>query len=351
MNVHWQNFLRHYGALIEGDRVTRYVGTDMENQSPVSRDVMVDLSHWGVIAATGPDAADFLQGQFTNDIRRVTDNRGQISGYCSPKGRLLAVFYVFRHSGAHCLLLPAALVGPTLARLGLYKLRAKVELQELSDSVMRIGIAGPGSEAALTPLFGTLPRAIYDVVHDAGLSLMRLPGVEARFLAVGGVEGLGGLWETLSRRLTAAGAPYWELLDIRAGVPVVVPQTQERFVPQMVNLDALHGISFKKGCYTGQEIIARTHYLGRLKQRLYLARVDSPLPLQPGDSLFSRGADTEHSIGTVVAAQASPPQGQELLAVINIEAARHGDVRLHDRDGPELTLKPLPYEIKDSAAG
>ena len=140
------------------------------------------------------------------------------------------------------------------------------------------------------------------------------------------------------------------MLDIRAGVPAVVPQTQEHFVPQMVNLDALHGISFDKGCYTGQEIVARTHYLGRLKQRLYSALADTPRSIQPGDSLFSPGADTDHSIGTVVTAQPSSQTGQELLAVINIDAVHRGDIRLHGPDGPALVFKPLPYEIKEKVS-
>lgn len=345
MNTQWRNFLIGRGAVIEGDRVTRYRDTVTQNSSPA--DIITDLSHWGMISAAGADAAGFLQGQFTNDMRSVTDSQGQISGYCSPKGRLLAVFYVLRHADAYCLLMPVSLVGPILARLNLYKLRSKVELQDRNDTVMRIGIAGPGCEGALAAVFGTPPHAVYEVAHRPGLSLMRLPGLEARFLAIGGLEEIQGLWEALSPRLTRMGAPYWELLDIRAGVPAVVPQTQEHFIPQMVNLDALHGVSFNKGCYTGQEIVARTHYLGRLKQRLYSALADTSQSIQPGDSLFSPGADTDHSIGTVVAAQPSSQTGQELLAVINIDAVHRGDIRLLAPDGPALVFKSLPYEIKE----
>lgn len=347
MNAQWRAFLQSRGAVITDGRVIRHRGSSVDNDSPTPAGVVADLSHWGVITASGPEAAGFLQGQFTNDIRAVTNGRGQISGYCSPKGRLLAVFYVLRHADAYCLVLPAALVDSTLARLRLYKLRADVDIQDRSDAVMRIGIAGPASATALAPMFATLPHAVYDVVHGQSVSLMRLPGMEARYLALGGIGNMEGLWNTLSPPLAAAGAPDWELRDIRAGVPAVSPPTQERFVPQMVNLDALHGISFNKGCYTGQEIVARTHYLGRIKQRMYLARADTTRPLQPGDSLFSPAAGTGHGIGTVVAVQPTSGEGRELLAVINIEAARHGDVRLHGPDGPALAFEPLPYEINE----
>lgn len=347
MNAQWRDFLTGRGAVFGEGRVLGFGDSSLENRLPPSTDAVADLSHRGVISASGPEAGAFLQGQFTNDIHAVTDSRGQISGYCSPKGRLLALFYVMRHADAYCLVLPAALVGPTLARLRLYKLRADVDLQDRSDALVPIGISGPGGEAALARVLGAQPRGVYDVTHGHGLSIMRLPGMESRFLTLGAAAETEALWTSLSPPISAIGAPAWELLDIRAGIPVVVPGTQERFVPQMVNLDALHGISFNKGCYTGQEIVARSHYLGRLKQRLYRARWDSPAPLQPGDSLFSPRADTDHSIGTVVTAQPYSPEGQELLAVINIEAARRGDIRVHGRDGPGLVLEPLPYKVRE----
>jgi folate-binding protein YgfZ len=351
MNTDWQLFLKGRGALIGDDRVQGYGDAAREDRAIDGGDVIADLSHFGVIAAQGPDASGFLQGQFTNDVHAVTDDRGQITGYCSPKGRLLAVLYVIRRAGTYYLILPVELTVPILHRLRKYVLRAAVELQDLGATRVRIGVAGPGGESALTAFVHAVPRSVYGVSHAGDLSLMRLPGTPARFLVMGSGIEMQRLWDALSTRLTPVSAARWDLLDIRAGIPTVLSRTQEHFVPQMVNLDALDGISFSKGCYTGQEIVARTHYLGKVKQRLYLASAGTQHPIQPGDSLFSPGADTDHSIGTVVAAQPSPGGRQELLAVINTTAAGTGEVRLNAADGHKIELKSLPYKVMAKPSG
>ncbi len=338
MNHDWQEFLMGQGAVIEHGRVARYGDPSREAESAQAGCVMADLSHWGVIGAHGEDAAAFLQGQLTGDIHAVTDTRAQISGYCNPKGRLLASFYVFRHQQAYCLCLPAELVEPVITRLNKFKLRARLELQDVGDTWVRIGLAGAACGPVLEAAVGGVPGADFDALHRGEMTAVRLPGQGPRFLLMGPPADARVLWSEAQGTAVPVGAPAWELLEIRAGVPMIRPETQEKFVPQMVNLDALHGISFKKGCYTGQEIVARMHYLGKLKQRMYLAQVNAAA-VRPGDLLYSPDADTQHSVGTVVAAQPVPGAGQTLLAVLGIEAAQRGNIRLHTLDGPELAFE------------
>lgn len=349
MNGDWRTFLETQGAVIERGRVIRYGASPQRTASGAAGCVMADLSHWGIIAARGEEAATFLQGQLTGDIHAVTDNKGQISGYCNPKGRLLATFYVFRHADAYCLCLPAELVGPLISRLNKFKLRARLELQDMDGTWVRVGLAGGACGPLLETAVGAAPAADFDARQRSSVTAVRLPGPGSRVLIVGEPVDMRGLWSGAHGRAVPVGAASWESLEIQAGVPMIHEATQERFIPQMVNLDALGGISFKKGCYTGQEIVARTHYLGRLKQRMYLAQADGDAAA-PGDLLYSPDADTQYSSGTVVAAQPLPGGGQALLAVISIEAARRGNIHLHAADGPELYLKTMPYDIEGASA-
>lgn len=139
-------------------------------------------------------------------------------------------------------------------------------------------------------------------------------------------------------------ADYWALLDIRAGIPTVYPQTRDTFVPQMVNLHLLDGVSFKKGCYTGQEVVARMQYLGKLKRRMYQARVEAAeKPPAPGDKLYSASSHSEQATGWVVDARGNGDGDYELLVVVEIEAREHGEVQLAGPDGPSLVLSDPPY--------
>jgi len=344
MDRDWQAFLAEQGAVIESGRVVHY-GTPPDRAVPPEQGcIMADLSHWGVIGVAGEDAASFLQGQLTADIQAVTPDRGRISGYCSPKGRLLASFYVFRHADAYCLCLPAELVDPVIARLNIFKLRARVELQDMDGAWLRIGLAGTGCEPALAAAVGSVPGADFATVHRDAVTAVRLPGPGPRFLVAGGPADIRRLWSEAARTAVPVGASSWELLEIRAAIPMIRPQTQEKFVPQMVNLDALEGIGFNKGCYTGQEIVARTHYLGKLKRRMYRLHCPAVEPPSPATPIYNSEQRSDESVGSVIAAQAAPEGGTALLAVLQTEATAHGELRLGGVDGPACTLQILPYD-------
>jgi folate-binding protein YgfZ len=354
MNVEWSAFLQQAGAVLTADRVSHFDRPESELRAALDGNLRCDLSHWGLIAAADSDNESFLQGQLTCDVRQVTLERSLIGAYCSPKGRALASFRLFRRGGDLYLELPRELLESTLARLRRYLLRAKVTLTDASDTQVGIGVAGPNAAARLTEILGKVPTAVNEVVQagaseSTNITLIRLPGSTPRFELHGAMREMQAVWEALGSEFVPVGAEPWRLLDILAGIPTVYPETVEAFVPQMLNLQLLAGISFQKGCYTGQEVVARTHYLGKLKRRMYLARVDSPNPPRPGDPLFSPQTDVSQSAGRLVDAARHPDGGYAVLAAALIECAEHGVLQLGDASGPALQLQPLPYGFEVAA--
>lgn len=347
MNAEWSVFLARVGAVLASNQVASFGQPDRELQQALTDDICCDLSHQGVMAARGPDSETFLQGQFTCDVRHVTAEHSLIGAYCTPKGRALACCRIFLHDQIHYLELPRSLLEPTLTRLRNYVMRAKTVLEDASDRMGRMGVAGPQT-ARLLSHHGLIvdetmvPDAVQQTNH---LTLIRLPGPIPRFEIHGPAQQLAEVWQALSTSVAPVGAEAWRLLDILAGMPVVYPETVEAFVPQMLNLESLDGISFQKGCYTGQEIVARAHYLGKLKRGMVLARVDSPTPPHPGDSLFSSPAGSNQNAGQLVNAARHPDGGYAVLAVVLLEIANEGVLYLGDASGPPLRLEPLPYSV------
>jgi len=229
-------------------------------------------------------------------------------------------------------------------RLALFVLRAKVTLRDASEATIRIGIGGPTAAQCVAELAGNAATMHHWTAIEGG-SIAALPG--SRFLARVEPGAAPALWERLGAAARAAGFPCWRWLTIRAGMPVILPWTQDQFIPQMLNLDALGGVSFHKGCYTGQEIVARTQYLGRLKERLALAHTDAAPA--PGARLFAPTFG-DQPCGTVVNAGTAPDGGTDLLCVAQTSAITAGELRVETRSAAALTLLPLPYALPSPAA-
>ena len=351
MNKEWGDFLEEeFGACLESGRAAHFGRPSIELWTGLNEgDLCSDLSDRGLMAVNGPDAVPFLQGQLTCDVRQATSDRSLLGAFCSPKGRVLASFRIFRREDALYLELPRELVEPTLTRLRKYVLRAQVTLEDASDQLIRCGIAGPHAETLLNERFGALPAAVNGVIHFTGegsdVTVIRLPGSLPRFELHGPLPEMQRLWRSLKNDVAFTGAEPWRLLDILAGIPTIYPETVEAFTPQMINLDFLEGISFQKGCYTGQEVVARTHYLGKLKRRMVLARVECEHSPSPGNVLFSPQADASQGAGRIVDAAQHPDGGYAVLAVALIECAEQGVLRLGDASGPMLRIQALPYSF------
>lgn len=346
MKPEWRQFLANVGAEFDDGRVVTFGNPEREKRVTTTGNVLCDLSHLGLVSAHGDDAAAFLQGQFSNDVTQVSATRSQLNSYCTPKGRMLATFRLFLRGDTYFMRMPREIVEPLLKRLGMFVLRSKVTLEDADDSLVRIGYSGPDAATALQSAVGKIPVDVDEVVTHQGLTLLRLRGPHPRFEIYGELEPTVQLWERLNVRAAPVGAANWALLDILAGVPTVYSQNVEAFVPQMANMQLVGGVSFKKGCYPGQEVVARMQYLGKLKRRMYRLHLDQDTPPVPGTELFDAASNGTESVGRIVDAQPHPDGGVEALAVIQVESATEGSLRLGSMDGPQTQLRDLPYPFE-----
>ena len=291
------------------------------------------LSHLGFILAQGVDADAFLQGQLSNDIRLVTAHRAQLSSYNSPKGRMLAVLHLTRTDHGVLLQLERSVLEATLKRLKMFVLRAKVTLTDVSDEITALGISGAEAAQGLVTAGLPVPADINDCSHHDALSVIRHHGNIPRYSIHGPAAAVTELRNKFPAQIPLADADGWRRLEILAGVPAVFSQTSDHFVPQMANLDQLGGISFSKGCYTGQEIVARLHYLGNLKRRMFYCRTEAT-GIEPGASVHD--ANSEQAVGEVVQV-ATAYDGCLLSVVLQLTHAQSDQLRLGSQKGPMLS--------------
>jgi folate-binding protein YgfZ len=344
----WRNFLGDdAGAEFVDDIAVHYGNPERELEIAVTGLVFADLGHLGVISVHGKDATDFLQGQFCNDIQQVDDGHSQLSAYCTPKGRILGLFRLFRRGDTFYLRLPLDTIDAVLDRLRRYVLRAEVTLEDATDNFIRIGVTGKEAAEELSAVTGMLPELEGGVVQTPDFTVLRVPGMHPRFeVYVLSYDAARSLWDSLNVRGAPIGLAAWQLTEIQAGLPNVYAETAELFIPQMLNLQLLDGVSFRKGCYPGQEIVARTQYLGALKRRMYAGRITADGLPSPGDELFT-SADITQAAGQIVDARPHPDGGYAALAVLQISAAQAGDLHLGSGNGPAFTLEALPYPFPD----
>jgi tRNA-modifying protein YgfZ len=337
MHSQWREFLQARSARIDETGQAQFPAAP-----PTPNLALCDLSHLGLIAVTGADAAPFLQGQVTNDVRQVSASHSQLSSHCTPKGRMLANFRVLRLGETLHLQLPRSQLALLLKRLQTYVLRAKVVLADVSDDFVTLGFSGDQAQAMLATAFPNLPEQVNGQCQQGGMTVIRLSGPTPRFQILGPTPGLTSLWDILATTATPVNAVHWTLLDIRAGIPTIHPETREAFVPQMANMQLIDGVSFTKGCYTGQEVVARMQYLGKLKRRLYLGEVTAERAPQPGDEVFSPISDSAQTAGTVVEVCALGDGRFEVSLVVEIDAREDDRVSLGEQ-GPRIKLRDPPY--------
>ncbi len=296
------------------------------------------LSHEGVLAVRGPDAGKFLQGQLTCNLNYLSDSQSSLGARCTQKGRMQSSFRILLEGDGYLLAMASELIEAQLADLKKYAVFSKAKLNDDSSIWARFGL--DSAQGVLAGLGLELPQEHGAVARADGLIAVRVSTDRAELWIP--AERAAGLRQQLAAQLPEGELNQWLLGQVRAGLGQVMPQTRELFIPQMLNLQAVGGVSFKKGCYTGQEIVARMQYLGKLKRRLYrLALPAGELPL-PGTPLFSPTHGS--AIGEVVLAAQAADQ-VELLAVVQAEAAEDGNLHLGTLEGPGLQLLDLPYQL------
>jgi len=346
MKPAWLVYLKDAGAEIENNKVISFGNLEREHRMVHTGLVICDLSHHGLISVDGEDAADFLQGQLTNDVRNVSLSHCQLSAYCTHKGRMLANFKLFKRGESYYLNLPQALLEPILKRISMFILMSKVTMKDSSDAFVKIGVSGPKADEQLAEIISDLPVETDDVTQVNGYSIIKCAGTLPRYEIIGDLEAMISLWGQLDVNAAPISSDAWETLDILAGIPTITEATSEAFVPQMTNMQFINGVNFQKGCYTGQEVVARMQYLGKAKRRMFRVEIETSDTVNPGDKLFSKDSKSGQGTGQIVNAQDNGNGGYAALAVIDIADAEAGNLKLHDENGPTITVQSLPYSVE-----
>ncbi len=345
MTPDWQNFLMQHGATIDAGVVQRFGDTAVERNATAQNTVLCDLSQFGTLRVSGEEAQSFLQNLLSNDIREVSTTRAQLSSFNTAKGRMLATMLIWRDGDDYLMQLPRPLAEAIRKKLSMYVLRAKVKITDASDEIISLGLSGASAQEILREQFGELPQQQLGLTRIAPGSVMKIDDTRLQINTT--AQHAPALWERLSRHVQTVGSGCWDWLNIRSGIPIILPQTQEQFVAQMVNFDLIGGVNFKKGCYPGQEIVARMQYLGKLKRRTYLAHLNSSDTPQAGDELFSADMEGQAS-GMIVNAAPAPSGGYDVLATVQIASRETQAVHWKSLQGEALQFLPLPYPLPGS---
>lgn len=340
----WLHFLVAQGGQVQDRIVTSFGETPGDYPHLAQATVLADLGSQGILGVEGPGGAKFLQGQTTCDINALTETTAITGAICNPKGRMITSFRAIAAGSERVLLaMHRELVQITLQAVGKYAVFFKAKLLDRTPDYRQVGIAGPGARTLLAKYFPTLPVANGQVSRHDDTLLLRL--ADDRFLLLVPLASAIGRWRDLAAEARPVGLPFWQLLDIRAGEGQVVPQTSEEFIPQMLNFDVIGAISFKKGCYTGQEVVARMQYLGKLKRHMYrLMLADATLP-PPGTEIFP--PDQSQSAGTLVSAAPADTNCCEALVVLKDGARDAPRLRFAEKL-VSVQLATLPYSENDA---
>lgn len=315
---------------------------DGEQRLRRANDFVCDLSHVGFLRASGPDAVAFMHAQLTNDLLHLSRTESQLSGYCNPKGRLIDLFRL--HHDNEDLVLQGfhQTVAASAERLKKFIMRAKLEIV-VDPKLQSFGVVGETAAAMLESLVGDLPAQREGCRRRDDITVVCHSLSPRRHQVIGPESALAPIWQQLCASAPNIGSWAWASLEIEEGLAMIFPATMEQFIPQTLNLDVVNGLNFDKGCYPGQEIVARMRYLGILKSRMARGWVESESPPRPGDKVF--GSEGEQSIGMVVNATPAA-RGHDLLTTARLENLEQKNLRLENSSGPAITLRELPYALE-----
>lgn len=352
MNSEWQAFLTEQGAQFEPDQKIKTFGNaDIERFLVKNGPVICNLSFQGLIKVSGEDAFDFLQGQFSNELKDISDSTAQLAAYCEPQGKVLALFTIFKQDDSFYLNFDGSLKEAILKRLTLFKMRSKVTLEDVSETLVHIGYAGEFADLDIQRLLSTKIKDIYEVtkLEDKDASdviAVKVPGPYHRFSLFGPADQMQFVWQELRNNSEPTNNFDWNLLNIVSGQPEINAETSDQFIAQFLNLDKLNAINFQKGCFPGQEVIARMHYRGKVTKRMLRLHISERLALNPGDELKLNHADKNYTFNLVLAAE-DIYEGMVALAVTTVKPLEKVQGSFTTETGAEVIIEPMPYDLTD----
>ncbi|MEQ1738791.1 MAG: folate-binding protein [Methyloglobulus sp.] len=326
MNTNWKTFLLSQQATVDNENhvFSPKIGDSGERN-------IYPLSHLAVLTVAGKDAAKLLQGQITCNVNDISEAKSSLAAMCNPKGRVIATFLLVTKADAFLMVLPVELLETVKKRLQMYVLRSDVKLMDSSDEFCLLGLLEPGTP---TPAFATETQE--------GLISINFPALARRKLLItdadNAIRYCSG--QVGHHDFKMADSDDWRSLDISSGIPWLTTETSEEFIPQMLNLDKLGGISFNKGCYTGQEIVARTHYLGKSKREMLLAECQTLTPPQPNSSIVNLDNEEQEVVGKVLSAL-QKSRSCKMLVILQSTETTYDNLGLQDDKAAQITLLPF----------
>ena len=337
-----QAFLTSLGATLTDDGHCHF-GEDSPSAT-LPDNFISPLSHYGLLLTEGPDSAKFLQGQTTCNFNEINDQQSRLGAYCTAKGRMVSSFLVARSDEEHYWMrMRQDIVDATRDRFGKYIVFSKAEQSNQTEQMIVLGLYGPKAQTAISSAFGDCPSSQWQSLNKDGQLVIQTNEQGNSFECWIPAESIEKLWPLLSADLPVAGSETWQLLTIQQGLGDVSSHTLEEFIPQSLNYPLIGAVSFDKGCYTGQEVVARMHYRGKSKRATYRIALTGDKPAE-GQELYSTG---EQSIGNIVNVATTGDGNYQALAVLT---HKETDKEIHRGDSSSpVEILPLPYAITDEA--
>jgi tRNA-modifying protein YgfZ len=331
MNENWKTFLLNEQVSV-GDG-SRTVDLGIDN---IGNKNIYALTHLAILKVSGNDATKLLQGQVTCNVNDLSETKGSLAAMCNPKGRAIATFFMVKKEDIFLLVLPVELLETVKKKLQMYILRSDAKVTDGSDELCLIGLVEPSQSGQ---------GFVTEILQDKASIAINFPASTSRKLLITNIDNAMRFWSEKvdSQGFRKASPVEWRYLDILSGIPWLTTETSEEFIPQMLNLDKLGGISFNKGCYTGQEIVARTHYLGKSKREMVLADCQCSTPPEPMSNIINNDSEELDVVGKVLLAQ----QGQgncKMLVILQLTESSYDNLGLQEDKLAQIKLIPFRYD-------
>jgi len=353
LDPQWLNFLNTQNAQFdEHGKIVTFGQAELERFLIKNGPVLTSLTHQSLIKVTGSEAVTFLQGQLTTDITEVSDTQAQLSAYCDPQGQVLAVFLIFKYQGDLYLSFDGSLKESILKRLTMFVMRSDVQPTDVSNDLIHIGFAGEFGDLDIQRRLDTKVKEVYetgyiDIDGMRDVCVVKVPGPYHKYDLFGPADQVELAWKSLRSNADLTNSYDWNLLNIAAGVPEINATTSAQFIAQFLNLDKLDAINFKKGCFPGQEIIARVHYRGKVTKRMFRIRCNEVLDIQAGHTLTLKDNNDKNHKLVVITANPGIFEGTLCLAVGTLKSLEAVEGDLTTESGQPAFLEPLPYSVTD----
>lgn len=326
MNAEWQNFLIKTGANFDNSTLLDFGAIERERKFVGSGTIISALTSQCVLKISGDDAAEFLNHQLSNNVTELTDNISQYNSFSTHKGRVIVNFILYKQNDAFFAIIPENIVEKIKKRLQMFVMRSAVVLEIMPDLVA-IELYGQNSANYFSQTNLELPNNIFEQTYnDLGSTVIKIIGINDRYIIVANYVQMQDIWQKLDVNCALIGELAWKLLDIKAGIAKIDNETSEVFIHHMLNLQEVPMVSFTKGCYPGQEVVARMQYLGKNKRKMYRVIIDRDSAILAGEQLNSASVNSTKGAGQIVQSAINSDGQVEALAVLHEDAIAADDV-------------------------